>query len=361
MLINSLHMLVYKKKNIIIIFICSFVLIKISFFIGAKFFTQKNIKIKQNIQTIKVKNGDNDATIVGYGNFSSGNKVAIIPEASSDIDKIYINGHSKVKKGDLIMTLKERNIVHSFEGAKLNQENANKIYTAAQQMFEKNLISESELNTAKTNYELTSAIKTKSELSRNNIEIRAPFDGTLIDIFVNEGQFVNGKDAPGGQNPVYSIIKDDKVSIAAPVQGKHINHIKKNQNADIICDDKKIDGYVSRFENVIDPKTGYFSVIIEPKRYKDIIGGDSCSVKIYYNIKKSFIIPSDILSIQNEKIGIKIIQDNIVLFKNIDILSDNGRYMVVGGLTDDDLVIVSGNDLVKDGDKINDNFIVKND
>ena len=35
--------------------------------------------------------------------------------------------------------------------------------------------------------------------------------------------------------------------------------------------------------------------------------------------------------------------------------------MVVGGLTDDDLVIVSGNDLVKDGDKINDNFIVKND
>ncbi len=268
MLINRLHMLVYKKKNIAIILICSFVFIKISFFVGAKFFTQKNIKIKQSIQTIKVKNGDNDATIVGYGNFSSGNKITVIPEASSDIDKIYINGHSKVKKGDLIMTLKERNIVQSFEGAKLNQENANKIYTAAQQMFEKNLISESELNTAKTNYELTSAIKTRAELSRNNIEIRAPFDGTLIDIFVNEGQFVNGKDAPGGQSPVYSIIKDDKVSIAVPVQGKHINDIKKNQNVDIICDDKKIDGYVSRFENVIDPKTGYFSVIIKPKNIK---------------------------------------------------------------------------------------------
>ena len=353
-------MFVYKKKNIAIIFIFGFILIKIFLFIGTKFFAPKNIKTKQTIQIIKVQNGDNNAVIIGYGNFSSGNKITIIPEASSDIDKIYINGHSKVKKGDLIMTLKERNIIHSFEGAKSNQENANKIYIAAQQMFEKNLISQSELNTAKTNYEFTSAIKTKAELSKNNIEIRAPFDGTLIDIFVNEGQFVNGKDAPGGQNPVYSIIKDDKVSMAVPVQGKHINNIKKNQNVDIICDDKKIDGYVSRFENVIDPKTGYFSVVIKPKKYKDIIGGDSCSIKIYYNIKKSFVIPSDILSIQNEKIGIKIIQNNVVLFKNIDILSDDGGHMIVDGLTDDDLVVISGNDFVKDGDKIDDNFVVKN-
>ena len=114
-------MSVYKKKNIAIIFICSFILIKISFFVGAKFFAQKNIKIKQNIETIKVKKGNNNATIVGYGNFSSGNKITIIPESSSDIDKIYINGHAKVKKGDLIMTLKERNILHSFEWAKSNQ------------------------------------------------------------------------------------------------------------------------------------------------------------------------------------------------------------------------------------------------
>ncbi len=34
--------------------------------------------------------------------------------------------------------------------------------------------------------------------------------------------------------------------------------------------------------------------------------------------------------------------------------------MIAEGLADNDLVIISGNDFVKDGDKINDNFIIKN-
>ncbi len=346
------NLLMLNKKKLFIIIVSFFIVFKIYGTVAKFLFVKKEIILKPKVSVIKVINKENYGNIIGYGNFTNGTKVNVFAEVSSDVEKIIVNGHTKVKKGDLIMILKDRMINSGYKNAKYAHKNAEANYLASQQMFSKNLISQSDLNVAEANYQMAVSNLQRTSYGKNNLKIKALFDGTLTDVMVNEGQFVLGKESMAGQTILYTIIKDENLSLDVPISGKYINDIKKGEEVAIICDYGNFNGKITRYENSINLNTGYFTVVIAPQDKKDIISGSSCSVKIPYKINESWLIDSDILTVNQEILGVKIIKDNKVEFRAINIIHDEGNKMIVKGIENDDLLIVVGGDNLKIQDSI---------
>jgi HlyD family secretion protein len=220
---------------------------------------KKEENAKTTYTFAEVTKGDIENTVDATGTIEPVTTVEVGTQVSGIINKIYVDFNDHVNKNQLmavidttILSVQVRdakaNLLRSqaqFDQAKFN-------FERTEDLYKRNLLSELEYITAKSNYQ-----SAKSELmsSQNNLEraernmryafIRSPINGTVIYREVEEGQTV----ASSFQTPRLFLIAEDlsKMEIHALVDESEIGQIKVGQPVQFevqAFDNKKFQGAV---------------------------------------------------------------------------------------------------------------------
>lgn len=166
--------------------------------------------------------------------------------------------------------------------------------------------------------------------------VYAPFNGSVVDVTSEIGGIVN----PG--TPIATIIKTVALEVAIPVNTSDISLVKIGNNVKLFSQDKTIlfDGKVSRIAQNINSNTQSIDVFIniESNDKAKLYNGMYLEASIYAgNVYDADEIPRR--SLLNDG-RVFIVQDSIMLKKELTIVKKNKNTVIVKDLSDNDMVVI---------------------
>lgn len=131
-------------------------------------------------------------------------QVEVKSEVGGKVKQIHVNAGQSVKKGELLLTVDDTDLLteresalKDIEGAQLVVDKNRGNYERARALFDENLISKEVFANLKADLDIAENTLEKSESRLKELDdrlrktrIEAPTDGTVLDILVDEGQVV---------------------------------------------------------------------------------------------------------------------------------------------------------------------------
>ena len=216
--------------------------------VGIKIFFGDTTDKKNEYITVNITHGDLKQVVSATGEIRPVNTVNVGSQVSGTIDKLYVDFNSKVKKGDILLTIEPSVLQASVNEAKASLDSAISQRDLAKSEFKRNeylydegFISRAEMEKSEAAYEQAeqSVNRMQSQYDRavTNLgyaTILSPVDGTVISRKVDVGQTV----AASFQTPDLFEIAEDltKMQIETAVSEADIGVIKDNQPVSFTVD-----------------------------------------------------------------------------------------------------------------------------
>lgn len=217
------------------------ILLILSALVGIKLIFGSNDANKNEFITLNITRGDLKQVVSATGEIKPVNTVNVGSQVSGTIDNLYVDFNSKVKKGDVLLTIEPSVLQASVNEARASLDSAMSQLNLAKSEFERNkflynkdYISRAEMEQSQAAYEQAeqSVNRMQSQYDRalTNLgyaTITSPVDGTVISRKVDVGQTV----AASFQTPDLFEIAEDltKMQIETAVSEADIGVIKENQ------------------------------------------------------------------------------------------------------------------------------------
>ena len=231
---------IWRKKWWILLIIASLVAVKLIF--------GTNKDVSSEYSTVNITHGDLRQVVSATGEIQPVNTVNVGSQVSGTIDNLYVDFNSKVKKGDLLLTIEPSVLQASVDEAKASLDSAISQRNFAKSEYERNkmlyagdMIARAEMEQSQTQYEQSeqSVKRAQSQYERavTNLgyaTIASPVDGTVISRKVDVGQTV----AASFQTPDLFEIAEDltKMQIETAVSEADIGVIKEGQTVSFTVD-----------------------------------------------------------------------------------------------------------------------------
>jgi len=237
-------------------------------------------RVEVRLSSVKVQQGRSaDAVVVATGYLESRRQAGIGAQASGRIDQVFFEEGDQVKKGDLLAELDHKDLDASLAAAAASVARAKaqlaeqevtisqteSEYKRSEKLWRSRSLSATEFDQAKFSYQaavarrnslkseivLAEAQMRQAEQLKENMFIRAPFDGTVIskDAEVGESILPGGMGGGSGRGSVATIANLEHLEIECDVQEDFISRVKEGQEADIAVDavqNKKYHGVVRK-------------------------------------------------------------------------------------------------------------------
>ena len=231
--VKSFFKFIWRKKW--------WILLILSALVGIKLIFGSNDANKNEFITLNITRGDLKQVVSATGEIKPVNTVNVGSQVSGTIDNLYVDFNSKVKKGDVLLTIEPSVLQASVNEARASLDSAMSQLNLAKSEFERNkflynkdYISRAEMEQSQAAYEQAeqSVNRMQSQYDRalTNLgyaTITSPVDGTVISRKVDIGQTV----AASFQTPDLFEIAEDltKMQIETAVSEADIGVIKENQ------------------------------------------------------------------------------------------------------------------------------------
>ncbi|MDH5767940.1 MAG: efflux RND transporter periplasmic adaptor subunit [Nitrospirota bacterium] len=313
-----------KKK--ILIGIVIVIILGITAFV---IFSNKGSEIK--FKTEKVERGDIQATVTATGTVNAVTTVLVGTQVSGTIKQIYVDFNSPVKQGQLIAQIDPATFQAQVDQAKANFLSAKANLEKAEaslldtkrtmernrELFSKNLIARSDLDTSETNYDAAKAqvSAAKAQIAQTEAALKfaetnlaytrilSPVHGIVVSRNVDVGQTV----AASFQTPTLFNIAQDltKMQIDTNVAEADVGKVKEGQDVEFSVDaypDHTFNGRVSQVRNApitVQNVVTYDVVIYVDNPEFKLKPGMTANVSIIISSKK------DVLKIPNATLRFK--------------------------------------------------------
>ena len=215
---------------------------------GAKMIFGTNNTKKNEYITVNITRGDLKQVVSATGEIQPVNTVNVGSQVSGTIDNLYVDFNTKVKKGDILLTIEPSVLQASVNEARASLDSAISQRDLAKSEFDRNTYLYNEGIIPRAEMEKSEATYEQSEQSVNRMQsqydravtnlgyatIVSPVDGTVISRKVDVGQTV----AASFQTPDLFEIAEDltKMQIETAVSEADIGVIKENQPVSFTVD-----------------------------------------------------------------------------------------------------------------------------
>ena len=293
-----------KKKKIILISVISIVLIAIAAF----FILPGGPKNNFSLQTKEVKEGALSTTITATGTIEPIIEVEVGTQVSGKISKIYVDYNSVVKKGDILAEIDKTNLQIEYntqflnvQSSKVEYEYQKKNFKRTQELHEKNLVSDTDYETAKYAYEKAESTYKQNasslEKTKTNLDyatIYSPIDGVVLSREVEEGQTV----AASFSTPTMFVIAKDltKMQVVANVDEADIGNVRKDQRVSFMVDAYPTDVFEGTITQVrLNPTTAsnvvtYEVIVNAPNPHLKLKPGLTANITVFTLEKNNILV-----------------------------------------------------------------------
>ena len=272
-----------------------------------------------------------------FGMVEADKSINLYTTASGTVKKIYVKNGQSVKKGQLLLSLDTDIMMSSLAELQTGLELAKTVFEKQQRLWmDQQIGSEIQYLQAKNNYDgLVQKVKTLKEQIELS-EIRAPFAGSIDNIFAKEGQLA------GPQMPAIRLVNTSGVYVKADVPESYANRVHVGTPASVAFTsmDYEVAAEVLQVGQFIQEGNRTFSINVSLPEANGVKPNQMVHVALQdYRNDEALTVPASL--VQQDVEG----NDFIYTLKNI---GGTDRYQVVKtwvttGLTfEDQTEIVSG-------------------
>ena len=288
----------------------------------------------------------------------------IVAEIAGKVETINVTEGIKVNKGRPLITIDSSRIFYSFlstqaeaEQARVSANLATNIYEKAVKLRDKELISESTMDSAYaynkiqiSRYEQLEADKNLKRIDLENCTIRAPYSGYTGRKLVDVGEWVQ----PG--EPVFEMVDLSKIRITVDLPERHFGNLRIGSKVEIYLSnnkEKSVKGKVVGISPNASQETHTFPVIIEvSNRSGKLAGGMLVKTNLYLDNKfTSLAVSKDAIVQQGFQTMVYTITDGKAESIPVTITSNNGNMVAVtsDALTKGMSIVIRGNERIFPG------------
>jgi len=326
----------------------------------------KTAERKVSVQVIKPIVRDLDIKLKYPVNIQAIYQANILPtEVSGYLTEVDVDKGDYVQKGQLLATIdpsaeyeKVRQAEEAVRQAEAAQKNAELTLKRFREMGRQDFVSQQDVDNAELAFEVakTNLEKAKADLRERNVKLQytrltAPFSGYVTMRYLDPGAMVTPTNAP----PIVTLMKIDTVRIQVNVAEQDTHYIRPHLKAEFTVDaypSMIFHGEVSRFAHAVDPVSRTLLVEIDiPNPDLNLKPGMYGRLSLIVDRHpKSIILPAEAVLVQESGASVFTVVDGVVKRVPVTLGYDGGDFLeVAGGLTGNEMVILSGQDEVTNG------------
>jgi membrane fusion protein (multidrug efflux system) len=232
-----------------------------------------------------------DNRIFTTGTLLANEEVKLQPEVAGRVIDILFTEGSKVKKGDVLLRINDRELKAQLKAKEIEEKQASDLEARARYLFEVKGISQEEYDKAANALKMIQAQKEVIQAQLAKTEIVAPFDGVIGLRYVSEGSFVS-------TNMLVATMQEiDPIKVEFSVPEKYAKQIKRGTEIKVLAGDSQVEhkGSVYAVESKIDLETRTIKARAEiPNPHGDLIPGSFARVDITLEqLPNAIVIPSE--------------------------------------------------------------------
>lgn len=289
------------------------------------------------------------------GGVESRRNVIVSAEAGGLIEKVYKREGDEVKKGELILRVDNEALRKQILEVKTSLDLAKTLFERQKSLYEQNVGTEVQYLQAKNNKESLEARLANLQVNLNKTEIRAPFNGTLDQILVREGESL----MPG--MAVTRIVSLEEMYVKADVSESFVGKIQKGDQVEVRFPglDLTINSTVAAVGQVIQQDNRTFAIEVRlPQSQKTIKPNALAVVRIKdYSTENAIVVPSNLIQRDNrgEFVFVALKENGKMKAHKVRVnrgLTYRNMTEILDGLAGDEVLIDQGNRDVSEGVKI---------
>lgn len=295
------------------------------------------------------------------GSVKTKQNILVYPEMPGILKSIAVKEGQKVAKGELLATIDDGGLSNQVAQLSATTQLAKTMYERQKSLWDQKIGSEMQFLQAKTNYEAQKNSLEQLKKQQSKATIRAPFSGTIDEIFKEPGTVI----APGMGAEIFRIVNLNKMYVEAEVPERYITSVKKNKevkiNFPVLV--KTVNSKINQVGSFINPDNRSFKIEV-PVLNEDGNVKPNLTAKLEindYTSQKAVLIPQSIIS-ENAS-GAQFVY--IIKNKNRKKEAVAERLIIETGKTQGDLIevtknLVAGSEIIMEGARtVNNGQIVK--
>lgn len=283
---------------------------------------------------------------------SSKENVLLSAESNGRVVSIEAKEGTRVRKGDVILRLESDFIVGQLQEAEAAFKLAETTYNRRARLWKDSIGSEIEYLSAETNYKAASNRLKQVQAQYDNTFVKAPVNGTVDGINVNEGEFV------GAGVPVARVVDLSNLELETEISERYLKSVKKGDYVNVsipalgLNQDEKII-FTSQY---INPENRSFMIKVGLSNSNSLIKPNLLAELRFrdYQNPEALVVPSMAIlkDLKGDYVYTVVDGEEGSLAKKKYIergASFSDETEILGGLSAGDLVVVAGYNSINDG------------
>ncbi len=222
--------------------------------------------------------------------------INVYPEMPGQLLEVLVVEGQKVEKDQVLARIDDGGLLAQLAQAKSQLLLAETVFNRQERLWSQNIGSEIQFLQAKTQFELAEKAVDALSLQAEKSVVRAPFDGTVDQIFKEPGTIV----APGMGSELFRVVNIDEVYVEVDVPETHITSISEGSKVrvNLSAIGEEVDARIARVSKVINPSNRSFTVEIPLDNHSGFIRPNlmaSVAINDYSN-KSAIMIPQSVVS-----------------------------------------------------------------
>lgn len=297
------------------------------------------------VQVVTPNVGDISSFLLFSSNIDSEKVVDIYPMTYGLIEKINFDEGQKVKKGDILAVLDDREASINERKAAITYKNLQSEFERQKEIYEKQMLSRDEFERLRFNMESSKLDWDQKKLMLSYTRITTPISGVVTKRYIKLGNKIDTSQMS------FSVVEDkEKIAVInIPEQEKNDIYIK--QKTVCYSGQIQVEGFVKRISPTIDPESGTFKVTIDVTDTDGLFAvGQFVNIKVIKKVHRNVILLTKdaILHEAGKKYVFVVNKENKALKKQIEIgFEDGDRVEVVKGITKEEQVVTAGKSSLK--------------
>jgi membrane fusion protein, multidrug efflux system len=294
---------------------------------------------------------DHNRTIRISGVTDAVKRTALATRTAGVVGKLAVKKGDRVKEGALVLELDVEDKAAAVETAKAVLDQRQNSFDAISRLVKRGSSAKSEADKARA--ELATA-RSQLELAQadlGRLQVKAPFAGIVDKVDVEQGSYVQ----PGAT--VATLLQLDPVVAKGEVSERDLGFVKEGGMAEVrLVSGVIAKGTISHISRESSAQTRTFPVEVEIANGDGAIpAGMTAEITLRADPVKSVVLPRSVVTLSGDgDLGVRILKpDGTVDFVGIDIIDDTPKGLILGGVPEDARIIVAGQDLVTEGEKVN--------
>ncbi len=300
---------------------------------------QPGIEIPADAATVTVQMESLPSRIEVVGNTTSEEKINLSARIPAYVSEVFASAGDRVKKGQVLVTLDDREIRQQLTAAKAQFNQAKTEYERAKKLFKKEATTQQALTAAKSMYDAARAQVEQVKVMLTYAQVTSPIDGIVTERRIEAGGLAN----PGML--LLAVYDPMRMRLEAPVPVRLIDRLALDQPVEVSLERpaRTLKGRVAEIVSEVDASSRTQLVKVHLDDVEgDVLPGTFGRLWVDAEPREAFLVPASAVQQMGQLSFVQVVQDGRALRRLVKTgPARDDRIEILSGLQAGDTVLVT--------------------